>query len=376
MKKILFISSCRGAAYTAALLAALISCTQEERNKFPSKSDGQSSEPANCYIISAPGTYSFPTVKGNSKQSVGNVSSAEVLWESFGTSEMPNHGDIIKSISYESGIISYTTPNTLTNGNAVIAAKDASGNILWSWHIWCCEDFIPETTAQTYYNNAGVMMDRNLGATTAKQSSVGSQGLLYQWGRKDPFLGSSDLPNYFINVSYSSSRAVSTIGFHKAKSSAQTGTIDYTIQRPTTFLTSDRSDWTYSSSTDDTRWLPSKTIFDPCPAGWHVPVGGSSGVWARSVGSGGSFIHNRVALSGMDFSGMFGDDNSIWYPACPSLTSSLTPYFDGTCKYWSSTKGMTLLLKTDIQAGRPTYADSTHSCEDLTLGLPVRCMKE
>ena len=35
------------------------------------------------------------------------------------------------------------------------------------------------------------MMDRNLGATSATPGNVGSLGLLYQWGRKDPFLGSS-----------------------------------------------------------------------------------------------------------------------------------------------------------------------------------------
>ena len=33
-------------------------------------------------------------------------------------------------------------------------------------------------------------MDRNLGATSAALGDVGALGLLYQWGRKDPFLGS------------------------------------------------------------------------------------------------------------------------------------------------------------------------------------------
>ena len=37
---------------------------------------------ANCYIVSAPGIYSFKTVQGNSATSVGSVASAEVLWES------------------------------------------------------------------------------------------------------------------------------------------------------------------------------------------------------------------------------------------------------------------------------------------------------
>lgn len=36
-------------------------------------------------------------------------------------------------------------------------------------------------------------MDRNLGATTAEPNTVGALGLLYQWGRKDPFLGSASI---------------------------------------------------------------------------------------------------------------------------------------------------------------------------------------
>ncbi|MGM9788425.1 MAG: PEGA domain-containing protein, partial [Candidatus Cryptobacteroides sp.] len=40
---------------------------------------------SNCFIVSQSGTYSFAPVKGNSDESVGQVSSVEVLWETFGT---------------------------------------------------------------------------------------------------------------------------------------------------------------------------------------------------------------------------------------------------------------------------------------------------
>ncbi|MBQ7518151.1 MAG: hypothetical protein IJU13_06990, partial [Bacteroidales bacterium] len=130
---------------------------------------GELGRTANCYVVSQARTYSIPTVKGNSAESVGSVASAEVLWESFGTDETPTVGDIIEQVQYEAttGKIVFSTPVTLKNGNAVIAAKDASGEILWSWHIWVCKDYDPEATAQEYYNNAGTMMDRNLGATSA-----------------------------------------------------------------------------------------------------------------------------------------------------------------------------------------------------------------
>lgn len=87
----------------------------------------------------------------------------------------------------------FKTPEVLKNGNAVIAVQDAEGRILWSWHIWICKDYCPGDTDQVYYNDAGTLMDRNLGATSAVPGDVGALGLLYQWGRKDPFLGSSSI---------------------------------------------------------------------------------------------------------------------------------------------------------------------------------------
>ena len=268
-------------------------------------------EAANCFIVSSSETYSFKTVKGNSSESVGDVASAEVLWESFGTSETPSAGSLIASVAAESGSIVFGVADPYREGNAVIAAKDASGTILWSWHIWLTDE--PE--GQVYYNNAGTMMDRNLGATSATPGDVGALGLLYQWGRKDPFLGSSSISS---NV-----EAKSTITWPSAVSSdSSNGTIDYAIEYPTTFIirNSNNDDWYYtgSSSTDNTRWQSSKTIYDPCPAGWRVPDGGGNGVWSTALGSSSYFEDDSLydsTNSGMNFSGRFGSANTIWYPA-------------------------------------------------------------
>ena len=285
-------------------------------------------ETANCYIVSQSGNYSFPTVKGNSLESVGLVSTAEVLWESFGTSTPPSKGDIIQSVSYKAGsgssvgTISFSTPSTLRNGNAVIAAKDASGNILWSWHIWVCKDYDPAVTGQAYYNNAGVMMDRNLGATSATPGDVGALGLLYQWGRKDPFLGSREI--WYGSGSGLTARC--TVNWPSPVSSnSSTGTIAYAVKNPTTFIEENfkNYDWYYTgnSSTDNTRWQSTKTIYDPCPPGWKVPPGGSSGIWSKAVGSSSSFSGYPYDSTneGMNFSGKFGSAGTIWYPAAGSL---------------------------------------------------------
>ena len=267
---------------------------------------------ANCYIVKEAGFYKFTPSKGNSNESVGTITSVDVLWETFGTNQTPNVGDLITNVKFADGLICFDTPKIFKEGNAVIAAKDANGKILWSWHIWLTDQ--PE--GQVYYNNAGTMMDRNLGATSATPGDVGALGLLYQWGRKDPFLGSSSISSNAI--------AKSTIYWPSAVSSITSwGTIAFATANPTTFIryNSNNYDWYYttSSSTDNTRWTTSessKSIYDPCPAGWRVPDGGSNGVWAKAIGSLDDFQCTYNSTNGgMNFSGKFGNASTIWYPA-------------------------------------------------------------
>ncbi len=278
-----------------------------------SATDLSSSGSANCYIVSESGLYKFKAVKGNSNESVGSVASASLLWETFGTDTTPECLDLISGFCYKDGYIAFHTADTFKEGNAVIAAKDADGNILWSWHIWLTD----QPQGQVYYNNAGTMMDRNLGATSATPGDVGALGLLYQWGRKDPFLSGDSIS--------SRTQAKSTITWPSAVSSnSSNGTIAYATANPTTFIkyNSSNFDWYYtgSSSTDNTRWTTSesnKSIYDPCPAGWRVPDGGSNGVWSKALGSSDEFIGYPYddANKGMDFSGKFGSASTIWYPA-------------------------------------------------------------
>ena len=52
---------------------------------------------ANCYLVQQAGDYKFKSVIGNTDATIGNVKTVEVLWESFGSDEMPNVGDLIAS---------------------------------------------------------------------------------------------------------------------------------------------------------------------------------------------------------------------------------------------------------------------------------------
>ena len=271
-----------------------------------SATDLSSSASANCYIISDAGLYKFKTVKGNSTTSVGSVASASILWETFGTDTAPEPSDLISEICCKEGYIAFQTADTFKEGNAVIAAKDGSGNILWSWHIW----FTDQPQSHVYNNNAGTMMDRNLGATSATKGDVGALELLYQWGRKDPFLSSSSISDAI--------EAKSTITWPSAvESDSSNGTIEYATANPTTYITYNNKnyDWYYTgdSSTDNTRWTTSssdKSIYDPCPAGWRVPDGGSNGIWSKA-GFGTRTYY--WANGGMSF--IISSPSTTWYPA-------------------------------------------------------------
>ena len=287
---------------------------------------------ANCYIIVNSGKYTFPTVKGNSTEPVGMVASAEVLWESFGTSKSIMAGDLISNVSYSNGVISFQTNKKYKEGNAVIAAKDAKGRILWSWHIW----FTDQPQGQEYFNNVGTMMDRNLGATSAKPGDVGALGLFYQWGRKDPFLGSSSIKESIV--------AKSTIVWPSVEEPDSTcNTIEYAIANPTVFIKYNKKnlDWHYTGvwDSDNTRWTTSdkpKSIYDPCPAGWRIP---DAVVWGKAESA---YLSFNSSKKGCDFSKEIGPASDIWYPASGYINNSESSLVGSLSKvgnygnYWSA----------------------------------------
>ncbi len=295
---------------------------------------------ANSYIVSNAGYYKFKTVKGNSNESIGTVAYADVLWETFGTDVTPNVGDLISDISYSNDYITFRTGITYKEGNALVAAKDENGTILWSWHIW----FTDKPKDHVYNNNAGTMMDRNLGATAATPGDVGALGLLYQWGRKDPFLGSSSIS--------SSVQAQSTMETWPTpvSSDASNGTIEYATSNPTTFITynDNNYDWYYTGTedTDNTRWQSSKGMYDPCPVGYRVPDGGENGIWSTAFGS--SAYFNEDAYDDINKGFDFGtsetyrhltDEETCWYPYAGCLTRGGSGLFNVGYggAYWSCT---------------------------------------
>ena len=141
---------------------------------------------ANCYVISAPGTYRIPLVYGNAIEGGTTNASAYtssksciVGGEEFVLQEFVDHNDHKITSPYinvqnsgdqatkaeviwedckdivtapavtGSGANSYLTfeikKENLQNGNAVVAVTNTGGKVMWSWHLW----FTPKSSLKT-----------------------------------------------------------------------------------------------------------------------------------------------------------------------------------------------------------------------------------
>ncbi|MDV4044812.1 hypothetical protein CMT37_18530 [Elizabethkingia anophelis] len=117
-------------------------------------------------------------------------------------------------------------------------------------------------------------MDRNLGATSNTPNNVNTLGLLYQWGRKDPFPGAGSTTENIFRKIYNKDGAEISSPFI-----ASTTDINTSVKNPLNFYSA------FNGSSYN--WLPqfnyllwgspdtmgyTKTIYDPCPEGWRVPA--------------------------------------------------------------------------------------------------------
>lgn len=175
---------------------------------------------------------------------------------------------------------SFTIENLTKEGNYVIGVtkKAGSKSYLWSWHIWVTT-YNPDKQSIPI-NGTIIGMDRNLGATTNTYS--GLTGLLYQWGRKDPFPGAAQL--------MANALPATVYGTQMTVSPVDKGTLITCAQNPSVFYASSFSSsdaissgylsksyglnrWQILSATNKVNMInKSKTLYDPCPKGWRVPT--------------------------------------------------------------------------------------------------------
>ncbi|MCD8208456.1 MAG: hypothetical protein LUD72_11000 [Bacteroidales bacterium] len=260
-------------------------------------------ECANCYMANTETSYRFrANVKGNGiSQNLGGIKEyadiygteidpddivyADLLWEAALDGDKSRSFNVIDNEPiYEGGYVWFTTG--FGEGNAVIAVKNAKGEVLWSWHIWVTDQEIKETLGNGYY-----WMDRNLGANSTDELDVNNKGLLYQWGRKDPFLPSyaaygaeeANVPNTQVG---DGSGVWDYTDFTARLITEAPGNVPASVQNPMSIILHFGSSvygwymprdvaandlaYLWGDSSDLTTYV--KSMFDPCPPGYTVPV--------------------------------------------------------------------------------------------------------
>lgn len=212
----------------------------------------------NAFWSSAVGDQTTPIVAGTKW-------TAEVIWQDIPSRAINfcSKSGVVKSGDTFEG--KGTTPLYVkaaanVKGNVVVGIKKkGESDYLWSWHLWLTDE--PQLVAG--------FMDRNLGAESATATDgAKTRGLYYQFGRKDPFVGSTEI--YDINGTSKSTGATIATGkvtFAKA------------VQTPATFYTygSSNNDWASPNNYTSKNWndiseSDGKTFFDPCPEGWRLPT--------------------------------------------------------------------------------------------------------
>lgn len=208
-------------------------------------------------------------------------------------------------------------------------------------------------------------MDRNLGALSASPSDgFATHGLIYQWGRKDPFpspTGETLLDEEYNYIDGCDGEAIlydmegNALPSILAQADAH-GSLEKSVANPMTFyymtyfhtgetdeygqeivLNDPRTgDWTDSSNDDFWGGVSGmKSMYDPCPPGWKVPVSDPEG---------------NTPYAWLTYADMTWDteyqgalQNGQWFPACGTRV-----YASGGCDYqtahpyggmWFGTKG-------------------------------------
>ena len=298
---------------------------------------------ANCYIVSEAGQYKFDaSVKGNSFEYIGYIADVEVLWETKGITPA-NSGTIIQDVQLSGTDVMFTA--TGTEGNALIAVKNGSGTILWSWHIWVTDMPIE----QTYINNSSVyyVLDRNIGAIRSDKGSGDqwkneSVGTMYQRGRKDPFV-----------------KGLYTVAATPYNS------VEQSVQNPTEFSSKSSNSWL--EPRDYSLWSPTtKTKYDPCPPGYRVAT--------KEVFS--CLVPASVSSSGVYF--YYDGSNTAWYPGTPH-NDCFGNFMnqDGKYAYMWVSNGTSNHYEVDA-IYYDTYSSGILSNATRSNGdsYPVRCMKD
>ena len=346
---------------------------------------GKGTTTANCYVIHNPGTYKFPTVYGNSikngatntkaytstktgpnilekflkadgtpitQPQIENINNACLIWQ--------DTKDLISNISYNANYVSFEVKKeTIHNGNAIIAVRNASNEILWSWHIWVTERDLSSVEVTNFQNVKYKFLPVNLGwcgfgnewyaprevKTRLKQAGGKTADLTfksngevlnndydikngnnpyYQWGRKDPMLpgngiGDTEKTCFTTETQY----AFQHTGLN-------TNDIKEYIRNPHKFNLKREMDGKYYNlwSTDNDTTVPNdevviKSVYDPSPVGYSLPASNAFTGFTTT----GQNVGSPGVAGNPDYFNVKGNFNKGWDFYCKPNKQGETVFF-------------------------------------------------
>ena len=349
---------------------------------------------ANCYVLTTPGVnYTFDVMHRPVDGAPLDTKSVKLLWQS-------NSG-VVKNVNLVDGKATfYVAPSEadatrLEETNAVVAACDASGEVIWSWHLWIVNN--NPLAAYDTYSNGKSFMRVNLGAFTNSEGEIDEQkiydsyGMYYQWGRKEPF----QRPYYFDAAGADDETRYTELGTYikeeHIESSATTGTVDYARKNPLQFIFNsegESGDWLASANNE--LWSDGeKSINDPCPYGWRVPAADDLKVLTLDDATDNTPLESARKQYGWHLS---DDVSHYFYPACGRRR-----YSDGKVEnmnskegvypsqpqpwegyYWTSTTdgGKSVALYFDLTTTRTINKFELNHAARRANGFQIRCVKE
>ena len=385
-------------------------------------------------MVSAPGYYSLPLVYGNAiKNAATNASAytstatgnnilnpfinhagngitdpyisgngctpakAELVWQDA----MNLVTDIEYNAGSNGGNISFKVDrSSIRQGNAVIAIKDASDAILWSWHVWVTDEDINNVIEITNHQNVKYnFMPVNLGQcdgntityeersckvkfTAGDQSkeitikqlanviATGSNAPFYQWGRKDPLYPSNGMDNT-TKIWYDKEGMPSTANPMQGTFSTGNDCIKNCILNPNLMHNKNFGDNTYynlwsadnkTTSANDNPVI--KTIYDPCPVGFKLPASNAFTGFTTTGESASSSTQVNGTWSSLEKGWYFYTNSEktqhIFFTALGrrSYTSMLVGGTGRQCLFWSAhsvAKNKNYYLFANSTSVQPTY---------------------
>ena len=355
---------------------------------------------ANCYVITTPSvSYTFDVMHRPDGSDL-NTQKVGLLWQSN-----PN---VVKNVNFVDGEAAFyiaaseEDATRVEDTNAVIAAYDASGDVIWSWHLWIVNE--NPLAAYKTYANGKAFMNHNLGAFTNSNGSKSesaihnSYGMYYQWGRKDPF----PRPYFFDASGADDESRYNEQGVYIAENYVErtqsNGSVSYATKYPMQFITNAASleegsdgigDWVVAA--DNELWSDNKkSLYDPCPFGWRVPTSEDMSVLHLADAQDNTPLEDARKQYGWHLSD--GVD-TYFYPACGRRR-----YNDGRVEnmnskegvypsqpqpwegyYWTSSTsadGKAIALYFDLTTTRTINKFFPSHAARRANGFQVRCVKE